>query len=435
MTNSSFSAFAGSTAFKITLLIAALCTGVLLLLNFLVINQSRYAFIEALRGEPIRVQRHGAVATRPGRFADPLTAPLSGPFELAVGTVSTGGGNIVISGETGVVASETEPAVTFVSFQPGPEANPLIERFVRNFQQSLLWVMLLGIAGAVAAGWFAARIITKPLRHLETGMTKLHGSDYAVALEPTGTAEVDRLVAAFNRLTDSLSQAEQMRKDLISDTSHELKTPITSLKLQLEGLRDGLIDLDDRRIAALLAQTDRLDDLVERLQEYARLRSQAQKLKAVNFRLRPFVDDLLGGYRERFAAAKLAVGAEIPDDAVLTADKKLLTRLLVNLVENVLHYADATRLTIAFRDGLLTVADDGVGIPQVHLDHVFERFYRVDQSRTRDTGGLGLGLAIVREIAEAHGWTVEAGPGPRGKGVRFTVNTGQLTAPTPSGMS
>jgi len=332
---------------------------------------------------------------------------------------------MISSGGISAEATELEPSVTFVSFQPGPETNPLIERFVYNFQQSLLWVMLLGIAGAVAAGWFAARIITKPLRHLETGLNKLQGSDYAVALEPTGTAEVDQLVGAFNRLTESLSQAEQMRKDLISDTSHELKTPITSLKLQLEGLRDGLIDWDDKRISALLAQTDRLDDLVERLQEYARLRSQAQKLKPVNFRLKQFVDEVLAGYRERMAAASLKLVLDIPEDAVLTADKKLLTRLLVNLIENTLHYADAKQLNISFTEGRLTVADDGVGIPESHLKHIFERFYRVDESRTRDTGGLGLGLAIVREITEAHGWTVEAMPGRGGKGVRFVMNTGK----------
>ncbi len=431
------------TAMRIALFTALLCTSLLILLNFVVLNRSRNAFLDSVSGKPFTVASMetpsaGSIALSTGGLTTtiPQSVRVSGSSAIAdgVGMINLNENGMMSSGTitasggtTGIlpVSGTLLPTATtsrLISFQAtDPLSQLLLQHFTNTFQNSLIWVTLLGIVASIGMGFLISRLFAKPLGRLEKGMQQLRDSNYAIALEPTGNADFDGLIAAFNHLTRSLAAAEALRKELISDTSHELKTPLTSLRGQLEGIKDGVLNWDKERMDLLLSQVDRLNGLVDTLQEYARLRSKIQKMALTNFYLKPFLKNALAPFEPQFHQAKLKTTLHIDDKFVITADKSLLARLLTNLIQNTLQYAEATELTIVANDKQIIVQDNGVGIPAVHLDKIFERFYRVEKSRSRDTGGLGLGLAIVKEIAAAHGWEITAIPNRETTGVAFVM--------------
>ncbi|MBN1915448.1 HAMP domain-containing histidine kinase [Candidatus Dojkabacteria bacterium] len=368
------------TAFKITLIIAVFCTTLLALLNFMVIERSRKAFIEVINRGAIRVERPiDEFDNRQGQFI----------FETSDRD-----------------ADDTKRT-------RGP-----IETFTATFQKSLLLINLIGIIASVGIGFLAARIITEPLGQLEKGVKKLQENDYKFKLGKTGTHEFDKVIDEFNHLTTELERVETLRKDLISDTTHELKTPVTSLIGQLEGIKDGVLKPDKKRLQVLIDQVNRLDDLVERMQEYSRLRSKTAKLKIVSFLLKPFLRELIKPYSRELKGIKIIL--EINPDYFLKADKSLFERVIINLLENSLKYSRGNIITIKANENTITFEDNGIGIPANNMPYIFERFYRVEKSRNRKTGGLGLGLAIVKEIIEAHGWKIEAHNGKK-SGLCYTI--------------
>lgn len=296
------------------------------------------------------------------------------------------------------------------------------QHFTNRFQSSLLIIGLVALVVAVGLGWLISLIVARPLKKLGAGIEKLRESHYRLRLEENDSEEFNELIHEFNSLAEELQRTEELRKNLISDTSHELKTPLTSLIGQLEGIEDGVFAVDAARIRLLREQVNRLGELTEGLQEYARLRSQAFKPHLTSFPLKNVINKLSEQFHQRLEEKHISVVSKIADDYSLTADQALVERMFANLFENALRYSQAKAITVTADKGHLTFADDGVGIPPEHLKDIFERFFRLEKSRSRETGGLGLGLSIVREIIEAHGWKINAKTPDNNKGVMFVVD-------------
>ncbi|MDD5567154.1 MAG: ATP-binding protein, partial [Patescibacteria group bacterium] len=296
------------------------------------------------------------------------------------------------------------------------------EHFKNKFQLSLLLIGLIALLGAVGIAFLISKIITRPLNKLGTGLKKLRASHYKLRLEENNSEEFNTLIKEFNGLAAELERAEELRKNLISDTSHELKTPLASLVAQLEGIEDGVLTLDQERVKLLREQVARLYELTEGLQDYASLRSHFIKPQFKNLRLKEVLDKTMEQFKDRLADKKIAVRVNMSDDYALTADPSLLTRVFTNLLDNAIRYSQAKNIMIAATKEQITVADDGVGIPEQHLQDVFERFFRLEKSRNRKTGGLGLGLAIIREIIESHGWKIHARIPENNQGVEFVID-------------
>jgi signal transduction histidine kinase len=229
-------------------------------------------------------------------------------------------------------------------------------------------------------------------------------------------------------VVERLEQTERQKRQLISDVAHELRSPVTNLRCELEAMQDGLLPLDRARVDALHGETLLLQRLIADLQDLALADAGGLSLH---------VDRVDVGEIARRAAGSIASGPRVTvtvEPAVLhvLADAARLEQMLRNLVSNARrHTPDSGRIEIrAGRDGearvRISVADTGSGIAADHLPHVFDRFYRVDQSRDRATGGAGLGLAIVRRLAEAHGGTALAESAGEGRGAMFTI---ELPAP------
>ncbi|MFA5070722.1 MAG: ATP-binding protein [Patescibacteria group bacterium] len=308
---------------------------------------------------------------------------------------------------------------------PGPQKGELLtpgEHFRTRFENSLIIIGLAAFLGAIGIGYLTSRTVTKPLNKLSGGLKKLRQSHYQLRLDENESAEFNAIIQEFNSLAAELQRVEELRKNLISDTSHELRTPLASLTAQLEGLQDGVLKLDNERIKSLKEQVDRLTEMTEGLQDYAVLRSQSVKIQRQDIILKDIIDKLMGFYKEKLAKNKMAFAAELPENYTLNADAVLLSQVFTNLFDNALRYSKAQNITLFADEKQIIFADDGVGIPPEHLQDIFERFFRLEKSRNRLTGGLGLGLAIAKEIVEAHGWKISARIPENKKGTEFVID-------------
>ena len=274
-------------------------------------------------------------------------------------------------------------------------------------------VLVIIVGGPLMLGLLAARYVTKPLRRFNQAITSLKQSDYQVELQPTGIRELDTVFMEFNGLISRLRREEELRKDLISDTSHELNTPLAAMLSQLTAMQEGVLPVTKARVKILAQQTERLTELVAQLNEYTKARSTAL-LTTEDVHVREICEALRESCTAQLREKHIELAIQIPPQLVLSADRQALERILGNLLQNALCYSGGSSVTITASAAQLVFGDNGQGVPADSLPYLFERFYRVDASRSRETGGLGLGLAIVRELVHRQGWQIRAednGPG------------------------
>jgi signal transduction histidine kinase len=300
-----------------------------------------------------------------------------------------------------------------------------------------LWELVLaGVIGAaialVIARW-VARGMTQPLRDMAQAAHRMETGDYSQRVSTESRDEVGQLAVAFNRMSSELESLERLRRDLVANVSHELKTPISALRAHLENLLDGVEEPDPETLQVMLAQSERLGRLVDELLDLSRLESGDVPLDRGSVELAPLVAEVLSEIEvarpERGVRLADAVPKDIPP---VFADRERVHQVLFNLLDNAVRFTpEGGRVTVSAsrHNGSVdvAVADTGPGIAPEDLPRVFERFYRVDESRSRDDGGTGIGLAIARSVVEAHGGTIWAESEP-GRGSTFTF---ELPAASP----
>jgi signal transduction histidine kinase len=226
--------------------------------------------------------------------------------------------------------------------------------------------------------------------------------------------EVGDLGAAFNRMADSLGRLERLRKTMVADIAHELRTPLTNLRGYLEGLSDGVLPPTRATFAMLEQEALRLVHLVDDLGQLSKAEAASAFLDRRELSLIETIGQMLALYRPRFEAKGISVETRFaPEAERISADRDKILQALRNLVENAWKYTPAGgRVTVATEPagaGIRVVfTNSGAGISETDLPYVFERFFRGDRSRSREGGGAGIGLAIVKELIEAHGGQVGA---------------------------
>lgn len=283
-------------------------------------------------------------------------------------------------------------------------------------RDALFFLIFVGIPIFIV--WLASRLVTRPLRKFDAAIQSLQASNYKVAMQPADITELDRVFASFNELIRRLRVEEELRKDLISDTSHEFNTPLTALAGQLAAIQEGKLPADDEHIRVLKGQVERLIELVSQLDAYTRARAPViSKTEAIS--LKNICQDVLKSNELAFKDKHIAVELTVADGLVITAQRKATYQILENLVQNAVRYSQATTLTIHASLHGISVTDNGIGVPDDSLPYLFERFYRVDKSRSRETGGLGLGLSIVKELVAQQGWSIVAQDAK--PGLRFAI--------------
>ncbi|MGZ5351744.1 MAG: sensor histidine kinase [Actinomycetota bacterium] len=310
-------------------------------------------------------------------------------------------------------------------------------RFLFEFWWQLLIAGATAAALALLVARWLARGMTQPLRDMAGAAQKMETGDYRQRVVTASRDEVGQLAVAFNRMSSELENLERLRRDLVANVSHELKTPISALRAHLENLLDGVEQAEPRTLQVMLAQSERLGRLVDQLLELSRLESGDVPLDRAEVPLRPLVARVLSEIEVTRSRHDVELAQDVPEDLPpVFADAERVHQVLFNLLDNAVRFTQAggvVRVTAARHNGAVdvTVADTGPGIAAEHLPRVFERFYRVDTARSREEGGTGIGLAIARSVVEAHGGRIWAESEP-GKGSTFTfelpvATTGQPT--------
>jgi histidine kinase len=293
-----------------------------------------------------------------------------------------------------------------------------------------LYVVVAALAATLvgtAVSMLLAREIVRPLRELAYRSQRIADGHYAERVAVPVADELADVAQSFNQMADALAQAEQQRVALIGTVAHELRTPLAGLEGYLEGLIDGVLPSDPQTIAAMQHEVRRLRRLVDDLQQLSRVEAGQVALQIETFDLLPMVQRVITQLRPQLMAQSLAMIVEVPGQELwVRADSDRTAQILVNLIGNAIRYTpdDGSIRVRIHRDGnqaSVTVEDTGIGIPATALPYLFERFYRVDPSRSRVSGGGGIGLTIARHLAWAMGGEITATSPGLGQGSTFML--------------
>ena len=275
--------------------------------------------------------------------------------------------------------------------------------------------LLTGLIAAVlalAVVQVLAHGMTSPLREMAAAAKAMAHGYYDRRVTATSRDEVGELARAFNAMAADLAEADRMRRDLVANASHELRTPIGALRATLENLVDGVEAPDQATLAAMLGQVERLGTLVGQMLDLSKLESGAVPLERADVPARPLLERVVDEWRGKAEGRGVRLAAQVePSRLVLQVDEQRLHQVLGNLVANAIRHSPPGG-TVLLRAGAvdsrtrIEVVDEGAGIRPDDAERVFERFYRSDSARAATEGGAGLGLAIARWIVELHGGSI-----------------------------
>ena len=313
----------------------------------------------------------------------------------------------------------------------GPDSmSQLYVDFRASFNEALLYAALTATLAALALSFLFSQSVVAPVLAMSHATQRIADGRYDERLQVVGADELAGLAMRFNQMAERLDQVESMRRRLIGDVSHELRTPLTAIKGSMEGLMDGILPANEETFQQIHAEADRLNRLVDDLQELSRVEARAYSLDLRPLTVSSLVQTVTKRLPPQAQAKRISLDLELsPDLPPLLADEDRAIQILTNLTGNALQYTpEGGRVTISAKrlndEIQISVSDTGVGIPPEHLPHIFDRFYRVDKSRSRQAGGgSGIGLTIARALVEAQGgriWVESAGEG-QGSAFNFTL--------------
>jgi signal transduction histidine kinase len=293
-----------------------------------------------------------------------------------------------------------------------PSPQQVQQSFIASVNQSIYIAILVAGLLAVILTLIFSHSIVSPIDALTRAAQKMEHGDLSQRVNAKFEGEIGQLAQAFNAMADSLQRVEQLRRNMVNDVAHELRTPLSNLRGYLEAMQDGIVDPTPENISSLHQEVMLLNRLVDDLQELAMVEAGQLRLNILPIDLEAEVEKTIAITQPEADIKGISLKANIPPDMpLLSVDPERLKQVLRNLLENSLAYTPQNgNISIEAhpQNGLVQVSvqDNGIGIAPEHLPYVFERFYRADRSRTRSTGGAGLGLAIVKKIIEAHGGQV-----------------------------
>ena len=286
--------------------------------------------------------------------------------------------------------------------------------FLDAIHRALAWAALASLCTAVVLSFLLTRRVLKPLAQMIDNTTRIAIGDYRSQIDVSSHDEIAQLGRAFNHMAQCLEETQELRRRMVIDVAHELRTPLMNIQGYLEALKDGVMEPSKETLGSLHEETTSLGKLVEDLLELARADAAHATLRCEAMDMRSLVDDVLELYRARFAERAIRVDTTaLAAHDVVHADPEKMTHVLRNLVQNAWQYTpEQGSVSIRAERGSshfkLSVANTGEGVDETHLPYLFERFYRADDSRSRSQGGAGIGLAIVKELVAAHGGEVGA---------------------------
>jgi histidine kinase len=325
----------------------------------------------------------------------------------------------------------------------GPMMSDMMGGSVQDFDQDLFInfraavteaISLAALAAtvtAIIASLLISRQVVAPVQAMMAASRRIAEGHYEERVRVTGDIsmqeqdELGQLALSFNRMANQLERTETIRRQLIGDVAHELRTPLTTIKGYMEGLMDSLLPASAETYTQIYREADRLERLVNDLQELSRVEAGAYELHRKTTTVKALVDATIKRIDSQFQEKGVHLAAQIqPDLPDIQVDEDRIGQVLLNLVGNALQHTPAGGKVLI--KGIkqpgrvqIEITDTGIGVPAEHLPHLFTRFYRVDKSRSRQAGGSGIGLTIAKHLVEAHGGHIWAESPGTGKGTTF----------------
>jgi histidine kinase len=314
----------------------------------------------------------------------------------------------------------------------GGRMDGMMADLTENFRTAVNEILLVaaGIATvtAVLVSGFVTRRIVSPVQQMKEASRRIADGRYDERVQVIGEDELADLAQSFNQMAHTLAQTEERRRRLIGDVAHELRTPLSSIKSVMEGLQDGVLPAEAATFLNVQHEVGRLQRLVHDLEELSRAEAGQIPLELEDANPVAFIQAAVERLRLQFEDKGVALRLELVDDVPLVqVDAARMTQVLLNLLGNALQYTPSGGLVAvsAWANSnkvIIAVQDSGIGISAEHLRHIFERFYRVDKSRSRAGGGSGIGLTISKHLVEMHdGHLTVTSLGPN-QGSTFTIS-------------
>jgi two-component system sensor histidine kinase BaeS len=319
--------------------------------------------------------------------------------------------------------------VPYALFLRGEQIGRLEARFLAPRKEALfikrsnrfLAYSVIALGGiALALSVVYSRKLTRPIKELTAAASRISEGDLRSRVSTGRSDELGRLSWAFNRMAEVLSRQEALRKRLTANVAHELRTPLSGVRGELEGMIDGLIAADRENLQSLYTEIGRLRSILDGIEDLSQVEASAMTLRKEELALLPFLRAIVDRYQTVFREEKVSLELECPEGLKAKADPDRLSQVVVNLLMNALKATEpGGRVLLSAAKGAgggvsLEVSDTGSGISAEEIPLVFERFYRGAR------GGLGIGLAIVKELVEAHGGSVSV-RSEAGRGSTFSV--------------
>jgi signal transduction histidine kinase len=330
----------------------------------------------------------------------------------------------IIKAPQTIITDASGRTVGTIFILPPQDSRELPTPPTRALDVSFFWTFAIAAAFGVLMAIAIARWTTIPIVRLTDATKRMEAGDLSVRVEPSGGAELAQLAHGFNTMAGTLERNEEVRKRMVSDVAHELRAPLTNIRCELESIQDGLIAPTPERIESLHQETMHLTRLVDDLQDLALADAGRLDIRREPVSVAALAQRAAKGMEMRGRERGVTITAAGADDVIVSADPTRAVQIITNLLTNaVASMPKPGEVRIEWRrhgsEAVVDVVDQGIGMAKEHLQHVFDRFYRVDDSRSRNTGGAGLGLAIVQQLVAAHGGRVFARSEP-GTGSTFS---------------
>lgn len=312
-----------------------------------------------------------------------------------------------------------------------PIEKELFANYTASVTEGLSLAASAALIAAVLASFLISRQVVYPVQRMMVLSHRIAEGEYDERLKVSGRLqsnqldELDQLALSFNQMADKLEKTETLRRQLIGDVTHELRTPLAAIRGYLEGLMDGVLPADPETYQQAHSEIDRLQRLINDLQELSRVEAGAFQLTFMPVSVADLIETVISNLGRQFEDKGIRLEPQIePNLPKISVDKDRILQILTNLVGNALQYTSAGGKVIirAARDKseiLVTISDTGIGIAPNDLPYIFNRFYRADKSRARASGGSGIGLTIAQALVKAHDGRIWAESTGEGKGTSF----------------
>ena len=292
------------------------------------------------------------------------------------------------------------------------QTDPPISNIVNQVVKSIAIIGILSIITSIAIIWIISRRTLNPITNIVNTSKYLSKGDFTKRNYQSVSGELSEIVTAFNYMASELQKLDEQRKIMIADIAHELRTPMTNLKGYIEGWSDGIIKPDNETLKILDYQVNTLSKIIDDLSTLSLAESGMLSLNISEFELNNKISEIINNFKLRSQSQNINIINNITPDITINYDPQRFTQIVTNILNNSILATDDGGI-ISFSTStnnnnlLLKISDNGTGIPKDELPYIFDRFYRTDKSRNRQSGGSGLGLSIVKYLIESHNGTIK----------------------------